>query len=237
MFNTIRQKLGQLTGAALAAVMQYSGTAALYLGASTLLAAILTAAIVTYAWGIDRERWFRALAILQGVDIAEIQKAEREAAYDIGFEDSLERRAQRGLEDEFNREITQRAVQWQLPLGEPEPPPPPPPSDADRISAYERRVQADIARSRTDGLAQLTDILTRANSEWAKEVIRRLWQEGHNRLVIDALLELEERPRERILFAMQETNDEELKDLCEIWLRIAAGEPRTSILEEAAREP
>jgi hypothetical protein len=36
---------------------------------------------------------------------------------------------------------------------------------------------------------------------------------------------------------MQETNDEELRDLCEILLRIAAGEPRTSILAEAAREP
>ena len=237
MFNTIRQKLGQYTRAALAAVMQGSGTAALYLGASTLLAAILLAVIMTYAWDIDRERWFRALAILQGVELAEIQQAERDAVAEISFEEVLERRAMWNREREFRQEITEQAVRWQLPPEEPAPLPPPPPSDADRISAYEQRVQRDIAQSRTEGLAELTQILGRGNPEWAKGVVRELWQQGQNRLVLQALLDLEERQRERILFAMQETNDEELRDLCEILLRIAAGEPRTSILEEAAREP
>jgi len=237
MFKNILQKVNQYSRAALAVAMQGSGTAALYLCSSTLLAGILLAVIMSYAWGIDRERWFRALATLQGIELAEIQQAERDAAATISFEDQLERRAERMRREEFDREVTQRAGQWQLPPEEPRPLPPPPPSDADRIGAYERRVQADLAQSRSDGLAELTQILSRASPEWAKEVIRRLWQEGQNRLVLLALLDLEERPRERILFAMQETNAEELKDLCDILLRIAAGEPRTSILEEAAREP
>ena len=111
-----------------------------------------------------------------------------------------------------------------------------PPSGAERISTYERRTQADIAGVRSDGLAQLVDVLSAGSPEWAKGVIQSLWKEGHNRLVLQALFDLAERPRNRILFAMQETNDEELKDLCDILLRIAAGEPRTSILEAVAKE-
>jgi len=237
MFNTLRQKLGQYSRAALAAAMQGSGTAALYLCSSTLLAGILLAVIMSYTWGIDRERWIRALAILQGVELAAIQQAEQDAAAEISREDVLERRAIWDREREFRQEITERAGQWQLPPEEPIPLPPPPPSDTERISAYEQRVRNAIAQSRTEGLALLTEILSAGSPEWAKEVIRNHWQEGHNRLVLQVLLDLEERPRNRILFAMQETNDEELRDLCEILLRIAAGEPRTSILEEAAREP
>lgn len=237
MFKNILKKINHYSRAALAVAMQGSGTAALYLGASTLLAAILLAAIMTYAWNIDRERWFRALAILQGIELAEMQQAERDAVAEISRGDVLERRAVWDREREFRQEIAEQVDRWRLPPEEPRPLPPPPPSDADRISAYEQRVQAGIDQSRSDGLALLTEILSAGSPEWAKEVIRNHWQEGHNRLVLQVLLDLEERPRNRILFAMQETNDEELRDLCEILLRIAAGEPRTSILAEAAREP
>ena len=237
MLTALRQKLGQYTKAALAAAMQNSGIAALYLCSSTFLAALLTVAVLSYAWDIDREQWYRALAILRGVELAEIQKAEKEQAAKISHEEIVERRAIRTRQQEFDRELTGRADQFLLPPADPGPPPPPPPSEADRISAYEQRVKADVAQSQSDGLAELTQTLNRASPDWAKEVIRRFWKDGHNRLVLQALLDLEEKPREKILFSMQTTKDEELKDLCEILLRIAAGEPRTSILKEAAEEP
>ena len=237
MVNMILQKIRQYAKVALAAAIQHSGTAALYFGCSTLLAGILSALILTYAWDIDQEKRYRAYAILRGIEIAEIQQAERDRAAEIHHDDVLERRAARLRQEEFERELTGQSSQFQLPPADPVPSPPPPPSVADRIDAYRQRVDADIAGSRTDGLAQLVDVLSAGSPEWSKEVIRNLWKEGQNRLVLQALLDLEERQRNRILFAMQETNAEELKDLCEILLRIAAGEPRTSILEEAAKEP
>jgi len=237
MFNTLRQKLGQYSRAALAAVMQGSGAAALYICSSTLLAGILLTVIMTYTWNIDRERWFRALAVLQGIELAEMQRAERDAAAEISFEEVMARRAERLREEEFRQEITQRAGQWQLPPEEPRPQPPPPPSDADRISAYEQRVQADIARSRSAGLAEQTRLLATMLPDDAKEVIRRLWREGQNQRVMQMIMDMEDRPRERILFAMRVSDDAELQDLCEILQRIGDGEPTTSIIQNAAREP
>ena len=70
----------------------------------------------------------------------------------------------------------------------------------------------------------------------AKEVIRNLWQENPQR-VLQMLSGMEERSRQRILYAMDESDDEELKDLCEILQRIGDGEPMLSTIERAANEP
>jgi len=240
MFKTIRQKLGQYTKMALAAAMQGSGMAALYLCSSALLAAILTAVILTYTWDIDQTKWYRALAILQGIELAEIQQAERDRIAEMSFEEVLADRAGRLRQEEFRREITPRAFSFQLPPEEPGPPPPLPPSDNERISAYQQRVNADVARVTSDGFDEQTRLIenmANRNPDQAKEVIRRLWRDGANQRVLQILLAMEDRPRERILFAMQETNDEELKDLCEILQRIGDGEPMRSIIDDASREP
>ena len=235
--KAILQKIGQYGRAALGAALQHSGTAMLYLGASTLLAGILITIIMSYAWDINKERWYRAFAILRGIELAEIQQAERDQIAKISRADVLEARAVRTLQGEYDRAISGRMNPFSLPPATPEPPPPAPPSDASRISAYEQRIQADTARSKAAGVGLMTEILSSGSPSWAKEVIRKHWKDGEYQLVLQVLLDLEEKPRNRILFAMQETNDEELKDLSEILLRIAAGEPRTSILREAAKEP
>ena len=236
MFRTILQKANQYSRAALAAAMHASGTAALYLGTSTLLAGVLLATLLTFAWDIDSKRWYRALATLQGIELAEIQQAEREAAAAASFEDTIERRAERLRQDEFAREITGRTSQLQLPPEDPGPPMPPPPSDADRIGAYEQRIRDDRARAQSAGLDEQTRLIENMIPNQAKEVIRRLWRDGSERRVMDILLAMEDRPRERILFAMQETNDDELRDLCEILQRIGDGEPMRSAIDDAARE-
>jgi len=149
----------------------------------------------------------------------------------------LKRRAELNRGDEFRQEITQRATALQLPPADPLPQPPPPPSAADRIDAYVQRVRADQARASSAGLDEQTRILEAGSPEWAKEVIRKLWKDGANQRVLQILMAMEEKSRERILFAMLESNDEELKDLCEIMQKIGDGEPMRSLLEEAAKEP
>jgi len=237
MFKKIGQMAGQYAKFALAAAIQNSGTAALYLGTSTLLAAILLAVLLTFAWKIDSQRAYRALAILQGVELDEIQQAERDEAAKISFQDTLDRRAARLLSDEFRQDITQRALSLQLPPEDPKPELPSPPSAAERIDAYEKRIAADLARSRADGLDEETRLIANMIPDQAKEVIRKLWKDGANKRVIQMLTAMEDRERERILYAMRESNDEELKDLCEILQRIGDGEPMASAIKEAAKEP
>ena len=238
MINTILQKIRQLAAPVLATVMQGSGTAALYLCSSTFLAMLLTALYVSFAWDIDKERWYRAFAVLQGIEDDEAQEEVRNRIIDTSFEQMLDRRAVRGLSDEYQA-VRQQIVD--LPLPPPEEPvaaaPPPAPSSADRINAYLKRVKDDLAKSQSAGLDDLTDIIGNADPDWAKEVIRKFWKDGQNKRVLQMFAAMEDRERKRILYTMMVDDTDELKDLCEILLKIGDGEPMSSIINNAAEEP
>ena len=236
MFKRILQSALGLSKAAVRVAIQGSGTASLYLCTSTLLAGLLLTAYLTYAWNIDARKWYRALAILQGIEVEETLQAERDRAAEMNFERVLEERAVRLLEHEFQREVRQGAFSLPPPPEEPIPEPPSEPSDGERIGAYERRVQADLAQARSAGLAEQTQLIENMIPDQAKEVIRRLWQENPQR-VLQILMDMEERSRQRILYAMRESNDAELKDLCEILQRIGDGDPMTSIIDQASQTP
>ena len=222
----------------MATVMQGSGTAALYLCSSTFLAMLLLAAYVSYAWDIDKERWYRALAVLQGIEDDEAQEEVRNRIIDTSYNATLDRRAERGLTDEYQA-VRQQIVD--LPLPPPDepaaPPPPPAPSSADRINAYLKRVKDDLAKSQSAGLDDLTDIVGNADPDWAKEVIRKFWKDGQNKRVLQMFAAMEDRERKRILYSFLVEDTEELKDLCEMLQRIADGEPLSSIINNAAEEP
>ena len=236
MIKRLLQKGIELSKIAVRGAIQGSGMGALYFCTSTLLAAILLAGYLTYAWNIDRERWYRAYAVLQGIELAELRQSEMDAAADISFERVLAERARRLRDDEFIWEVRQQSDSIGPPVPDTPPEPLEDPDDIARISEYERRLAADIARARSEGQANLTQLLERMDPDQAKEVIRRFWNdEGERRRVLQVLMDMEDRPRENILFAMQETNDEELRDLCDILLRIGDGEPMVSLIQEASR--
>ena len=224
-----------LSKAAVRGALQSSGTAALYLCTSTLLAAILTIAYLNYAWEIDKQQWYRAYAILQGIELDEIHQAEQDRAADIYYERVLATRAERLRDEEF-QDIRQAVFSQPPPPEEPGPAPPAEPNDAERIGAYDRRLAADRARAQSEGLLEQTQLIENMPPFQAKEVIRNLWQENPQR-VLQMLSGMEERSRQRILYAMDESDDEELKDLCEILQRIGDGEPMLSTIERAANEP
>ena len=237
MINTILQKIRQYSKAVLATIMLGSGAAALYLCTSTFLAAILLAMYLNYAWDIDKGRWQRAFAVLRGIEYDEAQAEVRKRIIDEGYNSMIAERAKRVLSDEY-QEVRQQVVGLPLPeLEEPPPPPPPAPNDAERISDYEKRVQADLAKARQEGLDEVTRFLENTDPDQAKEVLRKFWKDGKNRQVITVLLDMADKRRDEIFRAMQQDNAEELKDLCEILQRIADGEPKSSILNEAAKEP
>ena len=234
MIKRLLQKAVGLSKAALLGAIKGAPMGALYFCATTLLAATLVAAYLAYAWNIDQEKLFRAYAILQGIEIAQIQQAERDAAAEIAFERVLAERARRHRELEFQWGVRDYSAGLPGPPVEPSPEPLEDPEETQRLSEYLRRVEADLARARTEGLAEQTRIIEEADVDQAKEIIRRLWNDGQNRRVLQMLMDMEDRPRQNILYAMQETNEEELRDLVDILQRIGDGEPRASIIREAA---
>ena len=214
-----------------------SGTAALYLCTSTLLAAILLATYLIYNYGIDKERAYKASAILMGYDLRDTQQAARDRIAEISHDDVLERRAQRLLDDEFIREVRQPVASFPLPPEEPKPEPPPPaPSDAERLSAYQKRVQDDLTQARTAGRDELTRLIEDKgmDTEQAKEVIRKFWKDGFKDLVLATLLDMADKRRGEILYSFDQNNADELKDLNEILKDISDGKPKASTFEKAA---
>jgi len=239
MFNTLLQKVKQFSKSALSIMVRGSGTAALYLCTSTFLAAILLAGYLIYNYGIDKERAYKAVAILMGHDISAAQQATLDRIAETSRDDIIERRAQRLLEDEFIREVRQPAVSLPLPPEDQKPEPPPPgPSDVDMISAYQKRVQDDLARARTAGRDEMTRLLEDKGMdvEQAKEVIRKFWKDGFKDLVLATLLDMADKRRGEILYSFNQDNAEELKDLNEILKDISDGKPMASIIENAARD-
>jgi len=232
------RKASQLAKSGLKAAIQGSGTGALYLGASTLLAGILLAAYLTYAWDITPTKWYRALAILQGYELDEIQKAEQAGAAEVRYEGVRAYRGERLLDDDYNRDVTQQIASFSPPPKDPEPTPPPPqPSSAERISAYEKRIADDLAKAQSSGLDEQTRLLENADPEWAKTVLLQDWKDGKYQRVLTILLDMADRRRGAIFYAMQPDNEEELKAIGEMLQRIGDGEPMSAVIKDAAKEP
>ena len=238
MLKRILQTAGKYLKSALTALMQGSGMGALYLCTSTLLAAVLLAAYLVYAWDIDKDKWYKALAVLQGIDMSAMEQAAQKEVDKMSYDEVLARRSARLLEEDFQRDVRQSTSALPSPPEVPKPDPPPPvPNDSERISAYEKRVKDDLAKARSTGLDEQTRLIENMDPEQAKEVIRKYWKDGQNQRVLMILLEMADKRRENILYAMQQDNADELKDLCEILQRIGDGEPAASIIKNAAKEP
>jgi nuclear transport factor 2 (NTF2) superfamily protein len=210
---------------------------ALYLCTSTFLAMLLLAVYVSYAWDIDKERWYRAYAVLQGIEDDEAQAEIRKRVIESGFDSVITERARRSLTDEYQT-VRQQVIDLPPPPSEEPPPPPPPvPNATEQIDAYAKRVQADLAKARTEGLDEQTRLIENMDPEQAKEVIRKLWKDGMKDRVLTMLLNMTDKRRGEILYTMQQDNAEELKDLCEILQDIGDGKPMSSIIQKAAQEP
>ncbi|MDR0520349.1 MAG: hypothetical protein LBH00_00695 [Planctomycetaceae bacterium] len=212
-----------------------SGPAALYLCAATALAAVLLGTYLKYAWNVDKTKLYKALAVLQGLETADVQDAARDKIAEISYETVLAKRASRQREEEFQNEITAQTAAYDPPPPEPKPIPPKVPSAAEQIDAYAKRVKSDLDKAKTAGLDEETRLLENMEPEQAKEVVRKLWKDGARERVLNMLLAMEEKRRGEILYAMQQQNAEELKDLCDILQKIGDGEPASSIIQNAAQ--
>lgn len=233
----ILQMAGTLTKAVIAGTLRNSGIGALYLGASTLLAGMLLAAYLSYAWNITPDKWYRAYAILQGYDLSAIQKAEQDAAAQASLEKTLEKRAAMLRNDEYNREIARQVESYALPPEDPPPQPPPQPSAAEEISALDKRIKDALAKSQSAGLDEVIRILETVDSDKAKNVIKQLWKDGATQRVLTILNDMQEKRKDAVLDAFRESDEEELKMLTEILQKIGDGEPKASIVKNASAKP
>ncbi|MDR3234927.1 MAG: hypothetical protein LBT46_14915 [Planctomycetaceae bacterium] len=229
------KKLLPLAGRLGTKALQAGGVGALYLGTATCCAAILLGLYLKYAWNIDKTKYYKMLAVAQGLDIDAQQKAAENRIAEMGYDAVLERRAERNRQAE-----TQSVMPIEQIAAEPVPEPPkvetpPVVDDSAKISAFEKRVKEYQDKARAAGLGEETRLLENMDPEQAKEVIRKLWKDGAMRRVLEMLLAMEEAKRGAILYTMQQDKAEELKDLCDILQRIGNGEPAASLIEEAAK--
>jgi hypothetical protein len=240
MFRFNFRKLKRRAKSALAAMLRGSGTGALYLATSTLLAALLLGTYLTYAWDIDKEKWYKAFAALRGDDISEMRQAARDRIAGLSHDDILEHRAMRLLKEDFDRDVRRPTESLPLPPEDPKPDPPPPaPSETERLNAYDKRVEDDLAKYRTAGHDEMTRLIEDQSMDvdQAKEIIRKFWKDGFKDLVLVTLLDMADKRRGDILNAFQTSTPDELKDLNEILKDINDGKPMTDIIKKAANEP
>ncbi|MDR1142138.1 MAG: hypothetical protein LBL62_10620 [Planctomycetaceae bacterium] len=217
-------------------LLKITGTLALYGCTSMFLAAVILGVYLKYAWRIDHEKWIKMLAVAQGFEIADIQKAVEDRIAEMSYEEVLELRAKRTREDEFQRGSIEKTIviappPVETPVAETKPEQKT--KDDSLIKAFEKRLAEEKKKAGEAGLAEETRLLENMEPEQAKEVIRRLLKDGAIQRVLTMLLAMEEKNRGEILYTMQ--GDEELKDLCDILQRIGNGEPLTSLIDNAAQ--
>ena len=210
-----------------------TGTAALYGFASLFLASLLFALGMSYAWDIDSTKRAKMLAIAQGHDLAEIAREVEEYVARMTYEEILERRARHRRDEDFQQGMSieselrtlldlERRTDAQLQQVR-----------ADR-EAFDRHVNQRLQSASSAGMAEATRLLEEADAEWAKNAIIRIIRDRGDIVgVLTMLLDMEDRNRGAILYEMTAEDEEEMTILVDLLQRIAAGEPRSQIIEEA----
>ncbi|MCL2742993.1 MAG: hypothetical protein FWE67_03995 [Planctomycetaceae bacterium] len=215
-------------------LLRVSGTAALYGCTSTLLAAILLGAYLSYAWNIDKNKRLRLWAIAQGHDIADLQRQIEDKIARMSYEEVLELRAKRLREEEFQSNSSEGAVNEIIAVDE---------KDIDaklkqfrrQRTAFDKHISDYIASTKSRGIAEQTRLIEEAESDRAKDMILGILKEynDYNR-VLTMLLAMDERKRGQILYEM--TGEEEMKKLVDLLQRIGNGEPLAKVADDAAEQ-
>lgn len=214
-------------------LLKITGTAALYGCTSLLLASLLLAGYLTYAWKIDKSKRIRMLAIAQGHDLAEIQRAVEDRIAEMSYEEVLKLRAKRLREEEAKQFTSEESVTRMLL------------ADEKKIDAkilqnekmrkdFDKYVKDYLDRTKAAGLAEETRLIEQAEPDFAKDIILGIIKDfGDYERVLTMLLAMEEQSRGEILYAMQK--EEELKELVNLLQKIGNGEPLSKVVEEAKK--
>lgn len=212
-------------------ILRITGTIALYGCASMFLASLVLLTYLRFAWDVNESKRVKMLAIAQGHDLSEIQRAVEDRIAEMSYEEVLEKRAKRLREDEIKggsgeKEVTDTLL-----------------ADEKRIDTklkqiqtrkdtFDKYVKDYQDRAKAIGLAEETRLIEEAEPEFAKDIILGLIKDhGATERVLTMLLAMDENNRSEILYAMQ--TEEELKELCILLQKIGDGEPLSKVLEEA----
>ncbi len=212
-------------------ILNITGMLALYGAASMFLATLLLGTYLMYAWNIDKTKRIRLLALAQGLEITDIQKAVEDAIAKMSYDQILEERAKRLRQEEAQGMSSDQSVSDLLS------------TDAQKIDAELKKIRAEresfdkyvkdkLDQARTAGIAEETRILEEAKPEYARDVILSLIRDnGATQRVLTMLMAMDEANRSKILYAMGA--EPERKELVDLLQRIGNGEPLISVLEEA----
>jgi hypothetical protein len=140
------------------------------------------------------------------------------------------------MKNDYLRDVVRPSESFKLPPPPPPPPPPPSPTLDELYKALQDKVAADIAKSKAEGLAESIRTFENADSDQAKDILMQHWKDGKTQLVLDIFNGMDDKRKDKIIAAFRTTNDEELKVINEIMQKIAAGEPKTSMIQKAAED-
>ena len=215
-------------------VLRISGLASLYLFASLFLALIILLVYLKFAWGIDKSKWTRMLAIAQGYDVllaqAELNKAVEERLAKLTSEEVLAIRAQRLREEEFKEDKRNQGFDHVLSEGrEIE-------SKLDdlkkRIAAFEKHLKDVDEKARDEGITQETAMLEKLTPQLGKRAVMKILKEsGGLERIIMILKIMEVNARRKILNEMKE--EDELTELVKILQKVGDGDPVAKLVKEA----
>lgn len=217
-------------------IMRILGYTILYLAASLFFASLLLAGYLWYAWGMDRGKLIKAIAVAQGFDIYGTEEAIRDAyiqtANDIHYKEILDERVMRTLNtdmaDKVNTETLMQIQQERKTILA---------SQDEMVQLredFEKRLNEIDEASKTEGIDTLTQIYSEIEAELAKRYLLDMIEKGEFVKVIYVMENMTPKKRSGIINEMED--DEELLKMADILRRIGNGEPEAELVEAMRQE-
>ena len=213
-------------------LMRVLGIGTLYGAASLLLAGLMLGAYLWHAWGMDRDKLMRMIAVGQGFDVKQMEQEIKDAVLEehmsITRADILRERA---VQDR-NAELQGKAATEVLAQIE---------SESARIEQMKKEIEAKQAafdvqqrklkeEAESKGIADLTTYLEMADAELAKFYLLDMIEKGEYSRLIWVLRGMTPKKLKGIINAFEA--DEEKADMAEVLRKIGSGEPESVLVDE-----
>jgi len=213
-------------------LMRGLGVVVLYGAASLLLAGTMLGAYLWYAWGMNRDKLMKMVAVAQGFDVFQMQEDIKDAMLaeqmSITREEVLRERAKQ----DRNTELQGKAATDVLSQIE---------SESARVAAMLKEIDEKQAafnalqkklkeEAESKGIADLTSYLELADAELGKFYFSDMIEKGEYNRVIWVLRGMETKKLKGIINVFEQ--DTEKADFAKVLRRIGNGEPESVLAEE-----
>ena len=213
-------------------LMRGLGIATLYGSASLLLAMLMLAGYLWYAWGMNDERLMKMIAIAQGFDVDHIEEEIKNAVLEEQMSITRDEIIMARASQERNNELQGKAANDLLTQIE---------SESGRIEQMKRAIDAKQAafdeqqrklkeEAESKGLTDLTTYLEMADAELAKFYVMDMIEKAEYHRVILVLRGMQLKKLKGIINVFEADNEK--ADMARVLRKIGNGEPELVLADE-----